>query len=173
VFEAVRQERDQAAALRQHVFAGAAAGVDAQRATVIGTPSLIQVESRGNRADIGAGQLVEVTRISGARRIQREVTLEILEARHEATVQRHAQVFQQPEQPLLRIELGLGQPRDEIAAHFRGVPLLGSAADARGPQRAADVQRAAAGAQVFEQVGIDEVIEDAEATRRELVDQAR
>ena len=57
-------------------------------------------------------------RVAGAARIQREVSLEILEPGHERAIERGSQLVELREQALLGIALGLLQPGNEVAAHF-------------------------------------------------------
>jgi len=99
------------------------------------------------------------------------VPLEILEPRHQLAVQRHAQLVEPREQPLFGVERGLGQPGDEIAAHFGRQLFLRAATDTRSPQRTAGMQVPATFAQLFQQTGVDEIVDYAEAARRQLIDQ--
>ena len=96
------------------------------------------------------------------------MTLEILEAGHEFAIHGDAQIVELAQQLLLRIELGLGKPGDEIAAHLGREAFVRAATDARGTQRAARVQRQAARAQLGQQLRANEIVDDAEAARGEL-----
>ena len=118
-----------------------------------------------------AGQAIDVARVGRPAGIQREVSLEVLESRHETTVERDAQLFELRQQLLLGVEFGLGQPRDEIAAHFGSLALLRATPDTRLAQSTRGMQRQATRPQVAQQAASHEVVDDAEPARRELFDQ--
>jgi hypothetical protein len=173
VLEAVGQECDEPSALRQNVYRGSTAGVQPQLATVVGVPAVVQIQGGGNRAHITANETVEMTRVAGTARIEREVSLEILESGHEPAVERGTQLVEPRQDALFGIALRMLQPGDEVAAHFRSELRFVSAPHSRRPQGAGLVQFDAARAKLREQCGVDEIIDHAEPGFRELIDQAR
>jgi hypothetical protein len=173
MFEPLGLKRDQPSTLRQDVLHAGAARVDAQRAAVLGRPMVVEIQDHRDGAHVRAGQAIRMARIRRPRRIKREMAVEILEPRHQAAVEFHAQFFEPGQQALFGVELRLGQPRNEVPADLGREAFIGAAPDARRPQRAGLVQRAAASAQVLEQIRVDEGIDNAVAARAELLDQAR
>jgi len=173
VFESVGQESHQPAALGQHVDTGAAAHVETQLSAVLVDPAIIEIERCRNGAYVRTDQPVEMTRIAGAARIQRKVSLEIFEPGHERAVQRGTQLIEPREHALLRIALGRFQPGNEITAHFGHELLVAATADARRLQASGLVQLDAARPQPGEQLRVDEIVSYAETAFGELIDQAR
>ena len=173
MLESIGLECDQPAALRQHIDARTAAGVQAKLATVIGDPAVIQVQRRRDGAHVAAHEAVEVPRIAGAARIQREVTLEIFEAGHERAVEHGAQLLEPREYALFGIALGLLQPGNEIAADFGHVLRVVATPDPRRLEATGLVQFDAALTQLGEQLRVDEVVSNTVTAFGELIDQAR
>ena len=172
MLEPIGLEGHEAPPTRQHVRESRSR-VDPQLAAFPGRPGLVEIQRHRYRAEIRALQAIGMASVSRAARIQREVTLEILETGHEAAIERNTQLIEPAQQDLFGIQRRFGEPRDEVASDVGREPFVRAASDARRAQGAGRMQRQAAGAKLRQQIRLDEVVDVSEPARGELIDQAR
>lgn len=171
MLEAIRKKRNQRSPVRRNVDDRAVGHVQAERATVIGAPALVEIEHDGQHAGVVVAKTVDVPRIGGAGRIERVVTVELEQAELQLAIRGDAQRRERrPRNPLRRRATVVGQPGNAVAADVRAFDAAGSAPDARRSQLAVALERKCARPQVGHDSTGKEIGNNGEALPRDLLD---
>ena len=134
---------------------------------MLGQPGIVEVENRGDGACVVVAETIDMLLVIGARRVQREVALEILEAEEQRGVERLAQAVHHPQVFVAGLGFSGLQPLREVAADAFADPLAVAAADPRRGQ----VARDRTGAALFGQSGGQTLRHEDALVRPALVDQ--
>ena len=171
--ELASHEHHQGACIRGDIEALTVGQIQAQGAAVIGLPVRIEIEHGGHAAAVIVAKTVEMRLVERARRIESEVTLELLQAEVQLAVELLAQRIHQLQVEIAGGRLAGFQPENAVAA-YAFMHRLASAASDRGWHH--DTLRLAAATLFGEAEGVmawDERTLYRPATHGQVIDESR